>query len=251
MNNYYDVIVVGGGPSGSMAAWEVAKEGLSVCVLEKDRDIGSPVRCGEAIADIGLSQFIAPKPNWIAAKITSVKMVAPSNTDVETDFHKETGYILHRRIFDYDLSRTASEAGAEIYTKSYVSNIIKEDGFVTGVEVERFGEKKVISSKIVIGADGVASRVGRWAGIKTLVKARDMESCVQYSVSNIDVNLRCSIAPNIDCFFIHCEPLIDASILYLISVSVGIIPSKLPLMFLLVSLPDFVPFQTNVLFSIS
>ena len=38
-------MVVGGGPAGSMAAWEAAKAGLSVCLLDKDRDIGYPVRC--------------------------------------------------------------------------------------------------------------------------------------------------------------------------------------------------------------
>ena len=57
INRYYDVIVVGGGPSGSMAAIEVAKAGFSVCILEKDRDIGTPVRCGEAIGYTGLNQF--------------------------------------------------------------------------------------------------------------------------------------------------------------------------------------------------
>ena len=39
------------GPSGSMAAWEAAKGGASVCMLEKDRDIGYPVRCGEAAGE--------------------------------------------------------------------------------------------------------------------------------------------------------------------------------------------------------
>ena len=44
LQNKYDVVVVGGGPAGSMAAWEAAKKGVSVCMLEKDRDIGYPVR---------------------------------------------------------------------------------------------------------------------------------------------------------------------------------------------------------------
>ena len=54
MKSSYDVVVVGGGPAGSMAAWEAAKGGASVCMLEKDRDIGYPVRCGEAASDLGL-----------------------------------------------------------------------------------------------------------------------------------------------------------------------------------------------------
>ncbi|MBI65013.1 MAG: hypothetical protein CMG64_01805 [Candidatus Marinimicrobia bacterium] len=63
INSYYDVIIVGGGPSGSMAAYEIAKAGFSVCVFEKDRDIGYPVRCGEAIGYHGLNQYFKPKKN--------------------------------------------------------------------------------------------------------------------------------------------------------------------------------------------
>ena len=40
----YDVIVVGGGPAGCMAAYEAAKMGVSVLLLEKDRELGVPVR---------------------------------------------------------------------------------------------------------------------------------------------------------------------------------------------------------------
>ena len=42
VSNYYDVIVVGGGPAGSMAAFSAAKENVSVLLLEKDREIGTP-----------------------------------------------------------------------------------------------------------------------------------------------------------------------------------------------------------------
>ena len=61
MKNSYDVVVVGGGPAGSMAAWETAKGGATVCLLEKDRDIGYPVRCGEAAGESGLRKFVEIK----------------------------------------------------------------------------------------------------------------------------------------------------------------------------------------------
>ena len=187
MKNNYDVIVVGGGPAGSMAAIEISKSGYSVCVLEKDRDIGMPVRCGEAIGYTGLNQFFKPKPSWIASEIKGAILISPENHQINIDFKKETGYILNRRIFDYDLSRMAVENGAEVYTKAYVKDVIMQDQYVTGVVLDYLGEEKKIFSNIVIGADGIESRVGRWAGIKTNVKMKDMESCVQYSVANIDV----------------------------------------------------------------
>ena len=187
MRDNYDVVVVGGGPGGSMAALEAAKAGLSVCLLDKDRDIGYPVRCGEAIGDAALRQFVDPKDSWIASKITGSTLVAPNGTDVHIEFAEESGYILNRRIFDYDLSRYAANSGAEIYTKSFVKDVIIEDDFVKGVKLDYLGEPKEIKANIVIGADGLASQVGNAAGIRTLVKMKDMESGLQYSVSNVDV----------------------------------------------------------------
>ena len=187
LQNKYDVVVVGGGPAGSMAAWEAARGGVSVCMLEKDRDIGYPVRCGEAAGESGLRQFVEIEDSWIAEKITSVKLVSPNLSSVDIDFAAETGYILNRRIFDYDLSRYAANAGAEVYTKAYVKNVLANNGEVNGVVLDYLGEEKQIQAKIVIGADGLTSRVGRWAGLKTLVRMKDMESAVQYSVANVDI----------------------------------------------------------------
>ena len=183
----YDVVVVGGGPSGSMAAWEAAKGGASVCMLEKDRDIGYPVRCGEAAGESGLKQFVDIKDSWVAERITGAKLGSPSGKLVDVEFKSETGFILNRRVFDYDLSRYAANAGAEVYTKAYVKNISNENRQVNGVVLDYLGEEKKILAKIVIGADGLTSRVGRWAGLKTQVRMKDMESALQYSVSNIDI----------------------------------------------------------------
>ena len=188
MKSNYDVVVVGGGPSGSMAAWEAAKGGASVCLLEKDRDIGYPVRCGEAAGESGIKKFVKIKDSWIAEKITGAILVSPNNRSVEVDFTSETGYILNRRIFDYDLSRYAADAGAEVYTKAYVKGVQKVNENISGVILDHLGEEKKIQSKIVIGADGLTSRIGRWSGMKTQIRMKDMESAVQYSVSNIDID---------------------------------------------------------------
>ena len=188
MKDSYDVVVVGGGPGGCMAALHAAKNGATVCVLEKTRDIGYPVRCGEAMGEEAIKQFFEPKKSWIASTIKGCRIFSPDGTAINIPFEKEHGYVLNRRIFDYDISLMASNHGAEIYTKSYVSSAQKNN---TGysINLEYLGEPRKIHSKILIGADGVDSRVGRWAGIKTQVKMKDMESCVQYSVGNIDLDV--------------------------------------------------------------
>lgn len=183
----YDIIVVGGGPAGSIAARTAAQNGVSVLLLEKDRDIGYPVRCGEAVSKIGLEKFIRPDPKWIAATISKFNFIAPDETEVTIDFG-ESGYVLERKIFDYELARTAADAGVSILTRAYVFDLIKdENGKVCGVKYEFHGEKKEVRCKIVIAADGVESRIGRWAGIETHIDFRDMESAVQITAANIPI----------------------------------------------------------------
>lgn len=186
MQNEYDVIVVGAGPAGSIAARTAAEQGVSVLMLEKDRDVGYPVRCGEAISKTGVEEFIAPDKKWIAASISKFSFNAPDGTEVILEFG-DAGYVLERRIFDYELARTAANAGAEILTRAYVNGLIFDDGKVAGVKYEYRGEQKELKAKVVIAADGVESRVGRWAGLKTHIDFRDMESAVQVTAANIPV----------------------------------------------------------------
>ncbi|MCF8243108.1 MAG: NAD(P)/FAD-dependent oxidoreductase [Melioribacteraceae bacterium] len=187
MKNHYDVIVVGAGPAGSMAARFAAEKGVSVLMLEKDRDVGYPVRCGEAVSKAGIEEFIPSDSKFIASVIDKFSMNAPDGTEVVLPL-EEKGYILERRIFDYELAKSASAAGAEILTRAYVNGLLIEDDIVCGVKFEYRGEQHEIKSKVVIAADGVESRVGRWAGIKTYIDFRDMECCAQYTVSNIKID---------------------------------------------------------------
>ncbi|MBU4445065.1 FAD-dependent oxidoreductase, partial [bacterium] len=51
MRQHYDIVVVGAGPAGSTAARFAASLGASVSLLERDREIGVPVRCAEGVSD--------------------------------------------------------------------------------------------------------------------------------------------------------------------------------------------------------
>lgn len=187
MKREYDIIVVGAGPAGSIAARSAAEEGVSVLLLEKDRDVGYPVRCGEAISKEGVTEFIEPDNKWIAATISKFSLNAPDGTEVVLEFG-EAGYVLERRIFDYELARTAADAGVEILTRAYVNGLILDDGKVSGVKYEYQGNQSELKAEIVIAADGVESRVGRWAGLNTHIDFREMESAVQVTAANIPVD---------------------------------------------------------------
>jgi digeranylgeranylglycerophospholipid reductase len=183
-----DVIVVGGGPGGCTAAKECAEKGLSVLLLERHREIGIPVRCGEAVGIAGLLEFFSPD-HWIVKKYRKkfkIRFVAPNGTALDLN-HESEAAVLDRKMFDFELGVMASEAGAQTITSANVMGIIRENNSVSGVEFELSGKVHRVRSKIVIAADGIESRVGRLAGIKTEPKFNDIESCVQYTVSCKDI----------------------------------------------------------------
>lgn len=188
MKESYDVIVVGGGPGGSWAARHAALGGASVLLLEKDREIGLPVRCAEGVDFSGLNKLVPEiRAEWISQVVERAQVVAPDGRIVE-GFTGDKGYMLHRRIFDPALAALAAEAGAHIVTKAYVHGLLFENGCVSGVRVRHLGEDFEIRASVVIGADGIESRVGRWGGIDTAVPVHEMESCAQMTLTHIDID---------------------------------------------------------------
>jgi digeranylgeranylglycerophospholipid reductase len=186
MRDRYDVIVVGAGPAGSTAARFAAQGGADVLLLEKDREVGVPVRCAEGVGERGLKSVVKIDPHWIANKITGVEFYSPSGKKVTVQ-SDDVGFVLDRKRFDYDLAIMAGNAGSDLRTKANVVDLLRDNGRVCGVCVELLGEIRRIRADIVIGADGVESRAGRWAGLKTRLAMKDMETCVQMTAGNIDV----------------------------------------------------------------
>src|SRR5690242_10291301 len=182
-----DVLVVGGGPAGSVAARDAKRAApeLSVVLLERDRAIGAPVRCAEGVGDAGLREFADPTgASWTAWKITKVIFWAPDGTEVKVA-EREVGWVLDRTRFDAHLAALAVSEGAEVRVGTEVTGMRREGGrWVVDTRGARGAE--TLRARMVIGADGVETMVGRWAGLDTRVPSRDMESCAQYVVQGID-----------------------------------------------------------------
>jgi len=186
MKSQYDIIVVGAGPAGSTAARFAAENGASVLLLEKDREVGIPVRCAEGVGEAGLKLVVEPKESWIANIIKGVYLYAPNGKRVELT-NNNIGYVLNRKIFDYDLACYAAEAGAEVHTKAYVFDVVKKNNSIQGVRLYLAGKETLVNGKIIIGADGVESRVGRMAGLRTHISMHDIETCAQVTAANVDI----------------------------------------------------------------
>jgi digeranylgeranylglycerophospholipid reductase len=184
-----DVLVVGGGPGGLIAARELMARdrGLAVMLLERDRAIGAPVRCGEGVGSGGLSEFIDPTDAlWVSRKITKVIFWAPDGTEVRVA-EGDVGYVLDRTRFEPALASEAGGAGAEILIGTEATGL-RRDGDGWQVAVRGASHDYVVRARLIIAADGVDGMVARWAGLDTRVPARDMESCAQYLMTNVNVD---------------------------------------------------------------
>jgi len=185
-----DVLVVGAGPAGSVAAWQAkqAAPELEVALLERDRAVGSPVRCAEGVGDAGLREFANPDggvADWVARKITRVIFLAPDDTEVKVA-ERDVGWVLDRTRFDAHLAAQASAAGAAVLVGTEATGMTRAADGRWHVRVKQRGTEEIYRARVVIAADGVEAMVGRWAGIDTRVPARDMESCAQYVLQGID-----------------------------------------------------------------
>jgi digeranylgeranylglycerophospholipid reductase len=189
MKNRYDVIVVGAGPGGSITAKTCAEGGLDVLMIEKRQEIGDPVRCAEGVGTDALKKHIAPDKRWIAAEVKGSRIIAPDGTEILMSSDaamKDVGYTLERKVFDRVLAQNAAMAGAEVRVKTRATALLKNNGKISGIKAMYMGETKDIKADIVIGADGVESKIGRWGGIDTSLKPHDIETCAQFLVTNID-----------------------------------------------------------------
>ncbi len=181
----FDVIIVGAGPAGLVAARDCAKAKLAVLLLDRKQEIGAPKRCAEGLS---LSWFkrlkLKPNKEWCIQPIYGAALYSPSGKKVVFKSKKLEGYILERKIFEKHLAIEAAKAGAKIRVKANVENAVRENQKVV-LTANESGETKQYLAPLVIAADGIDSRVSRMLGLNTTNKLNDIDSGYQYELTNI------------------------------------------------------------------
>ncbi len=161
------VAVVGGGPAGSSAAEVLAKAGIETYLFERKLDNAKP--CGGAIPLCMVSEFELP-PEIIDRKVRNMKMISPSNYEVDIHLNNQDEYIgmCRREILDGFLRQRASDLGAKLINGKVMHvrqpdnpaqlnqpYVIEYNDFTHG----KVGQPASLEVDVVIGADGAHSKV--------------------------------------------------------------------------------------------
>ncbi len=172
---YYDVIVIGGGPTGLSTSITTTKEGgLKTLILEEHFEIGNPLACGEGISieklltlenmpsvknQLNESTLMLQKhESFVERSIISQrfffgeKSVATSNLNTVT---------INRPLFDQLLAKEAVRNGVTIKLGSQVRSIQrKEDSLSVETNEDTF------ISPLVIGCDGPSAHSVKMMGLE-------------------------------------------------------------------------------------
>lgn len=162
MSKIYDVVVVGGGPCGAMAAERLAQAGHSVLLVDPDNRIKP---CGGAIPSRALADFAIPEAQLVS-RANAARIIAPSGKTVDMTIG-DIGYVgmVDRATFDPYLRQRAAEAGADRLSGKLDELTEADNGLLeltmTATAKDADPDSIRVRTRRVIGADGANSAVRR------------------------------------------------------------------------------------------
>lgn len=198
----YDLVVIGSGPAGATTARVAAENGLRVLLVDKRQELGAPIQCSGAVSRHALEEVQVPiSEEFIQepiygfgiyndrgeASLIDYRRMKPSEYGKEQG-KKPLGYVVDRRRFDRYLMTLAERAGVETWLKTEGLCYSSNGQDLCAIRLRRFNEDIEVRAKVLVGADGLQSQVGRWAGLRTHIKITELASCLQFVVDRVETD---------------------------------------------------------------
>ena len=161
----FDVVVVGGGPAGSSAAHMAAKNGCTVALIEKEKEIAETVRTSGVTWISDIKKFGIPEECYNPIKKFS--FCSPKNSVKISGEIAKAAVLDVRKTYRF-LANRAKTSGSELFTSTNVTEVLKDDtGKCTGVIAKSDGKQIQFNSKVVIDASGFVSVIAKELGYVT------------------------------------------------------------------------------------
>ena len=186
----YDLVVVGAGPAGSVAASTAAAKGLGTLVVERRKKVGIPVQCGEFLPtpkecmDLlphspRIAKLCAVPKGLIMNTCSVLRLISPLGGVFEFPMRAN---VLDRARFDLGLAEEAVRQGADML----LSTIVKHRSAENELLVSDGRTERTLRARVVIGADGPRSVVAQSMGCVYRTETRDMAVSTQYRMTGVD-----------------------------------------------------------------
>ena len=160
----YDIVIVGGGPAGSSAAFTAAKKGVRVAMLEKEESIAQSVRTSGVTWIKDVKKFGIPSECY--NEIRKYSFCSPNNQVSISDAEPRAVVLDVRKTYQW-LTQQAEKEGADIFLKTNVTGVKTDaNGKITGVKASS-NEDIIFNAKVVIDASGFQSVVAKSLGVAT------------------------------------------------------------------------------------
>ena len=161
----FDVVVVGGGPAGSSAAHMAAKDGRTVALIEKEKEIAETVRTSGVTWISDIKKFGIPEECYNPIKKFS--FCSPKNSVKISGEIAKAAVLDVRKTYRF-LANRAKTSGSELFTSTNVTEVLKDGtGKCTGVIAKSDGKQIQFNSKVVIDASGFVSVIAKELGYVT------------------------------------------------------------------------------------
>lgn len=170
-----DVVVIGAGPSGSTAAYFLAKQGVDVILIDKN-NFPREKACGDGLGPRSIQMMEKMGlGSWLSAgnyfRCDRLRLISNNYNSFEAGIPAEDTpyphfYVVPRRDFDHKLAENASEAGAKLVTNCKATSMVLSNGSPKGIRATHNGEEIEISCKTLICADGTNGTFVKQTNIK-------------------------------------------------------------------------------------
>lgn len=189
----YDVVVIGSGPAGATTARVAAERGLHVLLIDKRQELGVPIQCSGAVSANALDEAsIVPNDEFVSTRIYGFAVYDTHGHATVIDYRKyrdkALGYVVDRRRFDRYLMTMAERAGVDVWLKTTGEGYQAIGDGRAEVYLSRFGRPATIRTRLIVGADGLQSQVGKWAGLRTHIKLTELASCLQFVIDHVETD---------------------------------------------------------------